>query len=216
MPRKEKQYHYLYKTTNLINNKFYVGMHSTDNLEDEYLGSGKRLRYSIRKYGKENFIKEILSFFKDREELIVAEIDMVNDELIKNEHCMNIMNGGKGGYVNEEVQFKRSQAGGLKRAQNLTRERIKEISSLAGNISKIKKVGIFDINFIKYDWNGKQHTEETKNKISQSLKNKGCGETNNSFGTCWIMNDIENKRIKKEDLEIYLAQGWIKGAKFKK
>ena len=52
MGRKKPHIHYIYKTTCNITNKYYIGMHSTSNLEDGYLGSGKRLRYSIRKYGK--------------------------------------------------------------------------------------------------------------------------------------------------------------------
>jgi len=43
MPRKQKKYHYIYKTTNILNYKFYIGMHSTDDLDDGYVGSGKRL-----------------------------------------------------------------------------------------------------------------------------------------------------------------------------
>ena len=42
---------FIYKTTNLINGKYYIGMHSTDNLEDVYIGSGKRLWFSIKNYG---------------------------------------------------------------------------------------------------------------------------------------------------------------------
>jgi len=53
MSKNKIKYHFLYKTTNLINNKYYYGMHSTYKLDDGYLGSGNRLRYSIRKYGKE-------------------------------------------------------------------------------------------------------------------------------------------------------------------
>lgn len=49
-----RKYHYIYKTTCTITSKFYIGMHSTDNLEDGYVGSGKRLWYSINKHGKEN------------------------------------------------------------------------------------------------------------------------------------------------------------------
>ena len=69
MPRKEKKYHFIYKTTNLLSGKYYIGMHSTDNLGDGYLGSGKRLRYSINKYGEENHNREILEFVDSRKEL---------------------------------------------------------------------------------------------------------------------------------------------------
>ena len=54
MARKKPHIHYIYKTTCNVTKRYYIGMHSTTNLEDGYLGSGKRLRYSIRKYGKEN------------------------------------------------------------------------------------------------------------------------------------------------------------------
>ena len=50
-----RKYHYIYKTTCIINDKFYIGMHSTDNMEDGYIGSGKRLWHSINYHGKENF-----------------------------------------------------------------------------------------------------------------------------------------------------------------
>ncbi len=46
-----RKYHIIYKTTCTITNKFYVSMHSTDNLEDGYQGSGKRLKYSVNKHG---------------------------------------------------------------------------------------------------------------------------------------------------------------------
>ena len=60
MARTQKKCHYIYKTTCSITNRFYIGMHSTDNIDDNYLGSGKRLWNSINYHGKENHKKEIL------------------------------------------------------------------------------------------------------------------------------------------------------------
>ena len=62
----EYKYHIIYKTTNLINGKIYVGMHSTDNLNDGYLGSGWILKQAIKKYGKENFKGEVLLVLSNR------------------------------------------------------------------------------------------------------------------------------------------------------
>lgn len=59
------KYHFLYQTTNLINGKIYVGIHSTDDL-----GSGIALINAIKKYGKENFEREILEFSNTRDEIL--------------------------------------------------------------------------------------------------------------------------------------------------
>ena len=97
MPRRQKKYHYIYRTTNLINRKYYIGMHSTDDLNDEYMGSGTYLKRSINKYGKENFNFEIIEFLLNREFLKNREKEIVNEEQLKNELCMNLKIGGEGG-----------------------------------------------------------------------------------------------------------------------
>ena len=66
--KKEKKYNYFYKITNNINNHFYYGIHSTDNLNDGYMGSGSRLHAAYKKYGIENLSKDILKYFDTREE----------------------------------------------------------------------------------------------------------------------------------------------------
>jgi hypothetical protein len=63
------------------------------------------------------------------------------------------------------------------------------------------------LKFVNHWWNGKTHSEETKQKLRKS---KGVGATNSQFGTCWITNGVENKKIKKEDI---IPDGWIKGRK---
>lgn len=210
MPRREKKFHYLYKTTNLLNNKFYVGMHSTDNLEDGYLGSGLRLRRSIRKYGKENFRLEILTFFNSRSDLIDAEKHLVNHELLKNEMCMNIRTGGEGGFISAENQFKRSQAGGLamkKRMQDDS-ELFERISKQASeHLSKMRRDGTV----VALNWTGRKHKKETIEAISQTKQGTGSGAENSQYGTCWIFINNENKKIKIEEIDKYILLGWKRG-----
>jgi group I intron endonuclease len=208
MSRKKKTIHYIYKTTCLITNRYYIGMHSTNNLEDNYMGSGLRLRRSIRKYGVDNHIKEILEFFESREELSNREKEIVTFELVNEALCMNLVTGGGGGYISKE---------GVKKGAEVTNEKYKD--KLSEWRSKGGKKN-FELNGNslkghRCDWSGKKHTEETKKKISEIRKGKSLGELNSQYGTCWITKGQVNKKIKKEDLEFFINEGWVKGRKIK-
>ncbi|WP_407308176.1 hypothetical protein [Acinetobacter sp.] len=89
-------------------------MHSTDDLNDGYKGSGTHLSRSVKKHGKENHICEILEFCVDRESLGAREDELITDELRKDPLCMNIARGGIGnfpGYISsEESKLKNSIA----------------------------------------------------------------------------------------------------------
>ncbi len=212
MPRKEKKYHFIYKTTNLLSGKYYIGMHSTDNLEDGYMGSGKRLRYSINKYGKESHKREILEFLDSREELKKKEREIVSLNEIAKKECMNIMLGGQGGFVSEEVQKKRSIA--ANKALNEKMKTDKEFydifrKKISKGVKETYKNGREGKNY--FSWKGKSHSEETKKKISESNKGMGIGEENSQYGTCWVNKNGVNKRIRKEELEEYLSQDWKVG-----
>lgn len=87
-------YHYIYKTINKINGKYYIGIHSTDNVDDGYLGSGTVLKRAIKKYGKENFSHIILEFFNSRQELSKAEMDMVDNVVVMDPNSYNSVLGG--------------------------------------------------------------------------------------------------------------------------
>jgi hypothetical protein len=69
---------------------------------------------------------------------------------------------------------------------------------------------------LKVIWFGRKHTKEAKNKMSISSKGQGIGESNSQYGTCWITLNGENKKIKKDDLNDYLKNGWFKGRILKK
>ena len=60
-------------------------------VEDGYLGSGKRLWFSLNYHGRENHIKEILEFLPDRVTLRRREKEIVTSDLIKENLCMNLI-----------------------------------------------------------------------------------------------------------------------------
>jgi hypothetical protein len=74
-----KKFNYVYITTNLINGKQYVGDHSTDNLDDGYMGSGNLIREAFKKYGKQNFKKQILQEFKNKRESFATQEKYINE-----------------------------------------------------------------------------------------------------------------------------------------
>jgi len=90
-----KKYHFVYKITNLINQKYYIGVHSTNNLEDGYMGSGTAIKNAIQKYGIENFKREILEFVQTSEEKWLAEIKHVTLDVVRDENSYNMAPGGK-------------------------------------------------------------------------------------------------------------------------
>lgn len=108
---KKKTYHFIYKTTNLKNKKFYIGMHSTDDLNDGYIGSGTQLKKSVEIYGIKFFKFEILEFLPNRKLLKERERELVNEETLKDEKCMNLKLGGDSGFVNENHKKKFITAG---------------------------------------------------------------------------------------------------------
>ena len=209
MPRSKNKYHFIYKTTNLKNGKYYIGMHSTSNFNDGYLGSGDRLRRAIRKHGKENFKLEILEFFEDRDSLAKRESQLVNEHLLKDPLCMNIKPGGSGGFNNKEHQFKCSQAAGIKHRERLLSDpEYKERNSKI--ISELNKRRYKEGNGVYYSWIGKKHKPETIQKMKDSALGRGLGIANSQFNTRWITNGIESKKIKNTDS---LPGGWEFGRK---
>jgi 3-oxoacyl-ACP reductase-like protein len=217
-------YYTIYKITNKLNGKIYIGKHQTKDLNDGYMGSGKYLKRAIEKYGIENFSKEILNVFDNEEKMNAEEAKIVTEEFVKDNNNYNLCIGGEGGFsyinsngLNVDIVEQRS------RNQNM----VSQWSKNANDIKKLKLKNdlIFKETYLKnmsngvkkyihengHWWNGKTHTEETKRKISEANSNHQMGKDNSQYGTMWITDGINNKKIKK-DVD-FIPDGWYKGRK---
>lgn len=215
MGRKEKKYHFIYKTIDTRNGNFYIGMHSTDNLNDGYIGSGLRLKKLICKHGKQIFSIEILEYLPDRESLKKREEEIVNSDLLKEDKCMNLKNGGDGGFSNDEHKKKFFDAAKISYTTGLNNGRIKQKWLRENDKDWNERVfkNRSNSKLGNQNWINKTHNEETKKKIGEKNSLKQKGEKNSQFGKCWVTNGLENKKIKKTDL---IPEGWVKGRKLLK
>ena len=107
-------YHTIYQTTNNIDGKIYIGKHSSSTLDNNYYGSGTHLRNAIRKYGKQNFTKEILMILTTEESAYLWEGIIVDVSFIRRDDTYNMKCGGRGGMYghiwSDESKSKSSRA----------------------------------------------------------------------------------------------------------
>lgn len=218
-------YYTIYKVTNKINGKFYIGSHKTKNLDDNYMGSGKYLKHSQEKHGIENFTKEILFVYDNPEDMYAKEAEIVNEDFLAEENTYNLKVGGFGGWdhinKNEDIRKEKNQrAGRTTRDNGGYKKGLYTQSILIKNQEWIRKrSNAFRQTIKEYysnndQWNkGIPHKEETKKKIGLANK-KLKGPKNSQFGTMWIYNCEEKicKKIKKGDP---IPDGWLPGRKIK-
>ena len=100
-------YYTVYKTTNLLNGKYYIGKHKTTTPNDYYLGSGLALKNAVKKYGKDQFVKKVICICETDEYAYLIESKLVTKLIIKDENCYNIVCGGGGLYNSEKAHRKR-------------------------------------------------------------------------------------------------------------
>ena len=224
------KFHIIYKTVCSINSMIYIGQHATDNLDDGYLGSGVLLIEDIKKYGKENFKREILYYCNDSTEMNIKEKEIVDIPFVSRMDTYNIIPGGSN--ITKQGMLKSSKGGqafAVKIKNNKTfrkkycehrREAYQKFSENKEiyNAWLLKQSILIKESFKKnggHPWKNKKHKQVSKNKIglANSLLQKG--EKNSQYGTCWIIKNKTNKKIKKEELADYLKDGWTKGRKIK-
>jgi len=287
---KKKRHYLVYQITNLINQKIYIGIHSTENVDDGYMGSGSYLKVAIKKHGIENFVKEILFDFDNAEEMILKESELVDRKFIARKDVYNIKLGGEGWLTIDSISVKDSEGNCFRVHKTDERWLSGELVGInvgkvtvkdeEGNIQRISvddprwisgelthtckgkctvidnqgktfmcfiddprllngdirhinsnKMTAVDVHGKYYHisihdhrlksgelfnmFSGKTHSNISKKRISDASKIHQKGEGNSQYGSCWIHNDFKNKKIKKEELDSFLLEGWIKGRKMK-
>lgn len=220
MPRKQKKYHYIYKTTCQITGKFYVGMHSTNNMDDGYLGSGKVLGYSRTKYGDENHIKEVLEYLPSREALRLREKEIVNEELLAHPLNINLKYGGEGGWdhLNNDSQVQRSKGLRGNARMKILRETSKDwVAKVSEKISIAQKEQYRLGERTLSGWSTAATLASTspeaiqRRKQTMALNNHMQGSKNSMFGKRWVNKDNEIKLVNISSLSSYLEVGWVAG-----
>jgi hypothetical protein len=210
----QKLYHTLYRTTCTVTKKFYIGAHSTNDLEDEYFGSGLRLLRSIRKHGKDKHVKEVLEILDSKESMYIRENEVVNEELLQNPLCMNLKRGGEGGW-SIEAQIKNNVASHQKQkwlSENDPEWKMrKSVRVSIGNAEALKAGRRKPLP----DWTGRKMNQSHKDSIGKANSVSQKGEKNSQFGKVWITKENESVRVDKKDIETFLQNGWRKGRKTK-
>ena len=190
-----KKFYYLYKITNTINGKFYYGIHSTNDIDDNYMGSGKALNFAYKKYGIENFKKEIIQYCNTFEELSELEKNIVNINLLSDASCYNLIEGGY--YISEET---------LQKIGKINAEKQKgEKNSQYGKIwvtdgINSKMICSDELEFyINNGWKKGRHINIT-DKFIKANRNR-----------CWVYKNGKSYHINKDQLNEYLNNGYIIG-----
>lgn len=162
-------YYLLYEITNLVNGKTYIGQHITKNVNDSYMGSGKAIVRAIKKYGRENFKKEILLYAKNEVALNFFERSLVTPEFIELDTNYNLKEGGGHGRHSKESITKLSAA---HKGKKLSVEHIAKIQETK-RINGTDKPSLETKIKMSIARKGRRHSAETILKIRTTKRKKG-------------------------------------------
>lgn len=181
-----KKFSIVYMTVNLVTGDFYIGKHETNNLQDRYLGSGLRLKNSVKKYGPDNFERKIISTWNNPQDALQEERKIVA-QYLDHPQCLNIVDGGKGfSSASAARASKIAQQMGKAGTKSLTKEQLSKAGSASAKVNAANKTGMWAI------------TPEQRSRTSS--------ETNKN--TVWINNGSIEQKVKNGQ---NIPQGFVKG-----
>lgn len=215
---------YLYKITNTINGKIYVGIHKTKNKDDGYMGSGKIIRQAVEKYGIANFKKDVLEEFESYEKALEKEKELVNEDFLNDPNVYNIRRGGHGGFdfinkhrlgLTPEAMEKKIRSMSGPRPHLVGRKGTPHTEMAKAAMSKKILEQFANGRSHPKGMIGKTHSSSTRKKLSQQMKCKSSligkfGENHPSYGLKWFNNGIEDCRSKERP-----GEDWVQGRIFK-
>lgn len=198
-------YHYVYCIENLVNGKVYVGKHSTDDLDDGYMGSGKLLTNAIKNYSVDNFRKHIIKMCESSEEAFDLERQLVDEQFVNDENTYNLVVGGAG------IDSTRASILG-KISARLNQSNPEFGKMISARNKQLWKLGVFRK---PPSFTGLKHTVHTKKLIGSANSISQKGERNSQYGTRWMIDPKtkEVKKVKSSEMELFLSTGWIFGRK---
>ena len=213
-------YGYIYLTTNLINNKKYIGQHKSKKFDESYKGSGKVLLQAIDLHGWDNFSCEILEWANSKEKLNELEKFYIKKyDAVNSRDFYNLVRGGLGDsesglkFVNDGVHNKKVKECEIE--QYLLQGYVLGRTPQSEEVIKHRVL----MN------TGKKRTQETKDKISKALKNKSLSEDHKNAlrkpksapnwrkGLISVHKDNDYINIKPSELDHYLSIGYVRGSK---
>ena len=193
----------IYKISNKVNNKFYIGTHKTKDINDAYMGSGLNITRAIKKYGIENFQKEILHIFTNKKEAFAMEKELVNKDLLLDPMCYNLKEGGQGGFDHiwknfDPNTYHSSKSIKIYNPISMEAKSVKHIDlDFYLNLGWLKGFSPIHLDKLKKSGSSKIQSEQSRSKNSFRKKN----------GLIFIK-DKDHKWLLPDEIDFHIQNGW--------
>lgn len=200
----KEPYGFIYITTNTINGKKYIGQRKFSKGWNSYLGSGKAFKEAIKKYGRCNFIRDIVAIAYSKKRLDILEMEFIsNYNAIESCNFYNIAKGGEGGDNPGELSIMYG-----KHHSEETKNKISNTRKIRG-VAKGKNNPMYKIHICgeKHHAYGKHLSKERKLKQSETMKNKFKSGELIPYFKGKTHSEETKKRISKTRIEKGLGKG---------